>query len=191
MFPDPMPKVEPGMAEAFGKAVSSLTRAGFSCPAGGHFRDARTTLRRTPHCLYIEGARFHEQRWKEYGDRLGYAAKLVQEGLGISTADYDNARNFHFQSRRAHEGKLQGDSSHPGTSGNRSCARGPVLHGRCENERPLDCACERPPFRFLCQSAMHCPLVYNSSPLPAKTPECFGRRSGRSVSSRTRANRRF
>ncbi len=92
--PDPMPKVEPAMAEAFGKAVSSLTRAGISSRPV----DISGMLEQLFDAHHIvstyEGARFHEQRWKEYGDRLGYAAKLVQEGLAISTADYDNARLF-------------------------------------------------------------------------------------------------
>ena len=41
----------------------------------------------------------HEERWKEYGDKMGYAAKLVQEGLAISTADYENAMDFIFKTR--------------------------------------------------------------------------------------------
>ena len=49
--------------------------------------------------MYYEGARFHEQCFKEYGDRLGQMAALVCEGLKISTARYDEARRHIGESR--------------------------------------------------------------------------------------------
>ena len=39
-----------------------------------------------------EGARFHEQRYKEYGARLAELADLVRKGLAISLERYDEAR---------------------------------------------------------------------------------------------------
>ena len=42
--------------------------------------------------MYYEGARFHEQRYKEYGDRLEHMAALVREGLQIPAQTYDDTR---------------------------------------------------------------------------------------------------
>lgn len=41
--------------------------------------------------MFYEGARFHEQRFKEYGLRLADLADLVREGLQIPTEQYDDA----------------------------------------------------------------------------------------------------
>ena len=38
-----------------------------------------------------EGARFHEERYREYGARLQAVAKLVEEGLQISDQRYQDA----------------------------------------------------------------------------------------------------
>jgi Asp-tRNA(Asn)/Glu-tRNA(Gln) amidotransferase A subunit family amidase len=48
---------------------------------------------------FYEGARFHQQRFNQYGDRLGYLATLVREGLQISDARYNEAMRFVAQSR--------------------------------------------------------------------------------------------
>jgi Asp-tRNA(Asn)/Glu-tRNA(Gln) amidotransferase A subunit family amidase len=42
--------------------------------------------------MYYEGARFHEQRYKEYGERLAHMAALVREGLQIPAQTYDETR---------------------------------------------------------------------------------------------------
>jgi Asp-tRNA(Asn)/Glu-tRNA(Gln) amidotransferase A subunit family amidase len=42
--------------------------------------------------MFYEGARFHQQRYQEYGSRLADLADLVREGLQISTEGYDDAR---------------------------------------------------------------------------------------------------
>jgi Asp-tRNA(Asn)/Glu-tRNA(Gln) amidotransferase A subunit family amidase len=44
--------------------------------------------------MFYEGARFHEQRYKEYGSRLDDLAELVRDGLQISEAKYDDARRY-------------------------------------------------------------------------------------------------
>ena len=49
---------------------------------------------------YYEGARFHHQRYEEFGDRLGHVATVVREGLAISVASYDEALRF-VEARRA------------------------------------------------------------------------------------------
>ncbi len=92
--PDPMPEVEPAMATAFQSAVSQLRRAGVSIQpleiAGmlARLDEAATTV------MFYEGARFHEQRYKEHGSKLAVLADLVREGLLISVARYDEARQY-------------------------------------------------------------------------------------------------
>jgi Asp-tRNA(Asn)/Glu-tRNA(Gln) amidotransferase A subunit family amidase len=55
--------------------------------------DAQRTI------AYYEGARFHQRRFNEYGDRLGHLATLVREGLQIPGAHYDEAMGFVSASR--------------------------------------------------------------------------------------------
>jgi Asp-tRNA(Asn)/Glu-tRNA(Gln) amidotransferase A subunit family amidase len=50
--------------------------------------DASTTV------MFYEGARFHEQRYKEHGDKLADLANLVRDGLRMTTAQYDEARRY-------------------------------------------------------------------------------------------------
>ena len=51
-------------------------------------RDAQRTV------MFYEGARFHEERYKEYGDRLADMATLVRDGLQIPMDRYDEARKY-------------------------------------------------------------------------------------------------
>ena len=41
--------------------------------------------------MFYEGARFHQQRYKEFGNRLGQMAALVREGLKIPDTRYRDA----------------------------------------------------------------------------------------------------
>ena len=92
--PEPMPEVEPPMADAFRGALSRLRRRGVSirsidiAPMLGKLVDAQRTV------MFYEGARFHEARFKEHGDRLADMANLVREGLRIPEAQYDAAIAF-------------------------------------------------------------------------------------------------
>jgi Asp-tRNA(Asn)/Glu-tRNA(Gln) amidotransferase A subunit family amidase len=49
--------------------------------------------------MFYEGARFHEQRFNEYGSRLADMADLVRAGLKISVERYDEARRFVVESK--------------------------------------------------------------------------------------------
>jgi len=90
--PDPMPEVEPAMAAAFQQTLTALRREGASVRpidiAG--MLNALVASART--VMFYEGARFHEQRYQEYGSRLEDMADLVREGLQIPVARYDEAR---------------------------------------------------------------------------------------------------
>src|SRR5262249_50088122 len=44
--------------------------------------------------MHFEGARFHQQRFNEHGDRLADVANLVRDGLRISSEHYEDARQF-------------------------------------------------------------------------------------------------
>jgi Asp-tRNA(Asn)/Glu-tRNA(Gln) amidotransferase A subunit family amidase len=92
--PDPMPEVDPPMADVFKRTLARLREAGMQIRpidiAGMLVKlaDANRTL------MFYEGARFHEQRYKEYGDRLQDMANLVREGLQIPVATYEDAKRF-------------------------------------------------------------------------------------------------
>jgi len=91
-IPEPMPKVEPEMTVRFQDAIASLRKAGISCqPVDISSMLAQVDAAQHTVAFY-EGARFHQQRFNEYGDRLGYLAGLVREGLQIPEGRYDDAR---------------------------------------------------------------------------------------------------
>ena len=48
---------------------------------------------------FYEAARFHQERFDQYGDRLGYLATLVREGLAVTEGHYDEALQFVSASR--------------------------------------------------------------------------------------------
>ncbi len=91
---EPAPDVEPEMAVALRDAVSSLRTAGVSIrPVDisamlARLADSARTV------MYYEGARFHQARFYEYGDRLLDLAALVREGLQIPVQRYDEARRY-------------------------------------------------------------------------------------------------
>ena len=98
--PDPLPPVDAPMAAAFQDALARLRRAGISitpidiAPMLAQLVEAGRTV------MFYEGARFHEQRFKEYGDRLADMANLVREGLQIPTARYNETIAFIDSCRR-------------------------------------------------------------------------------------------
>jgi Asp-tRNA(Asn)/Glu-tRNA(Gln) amidotransferase A subunit family amidase len=97
--PEPVPEVEPAMLAAFRNALSALRTAGASIQsidiAGilAKLADASKTV------MFYEGARFHRQRFTEYGSRLADLANLVREGLQIPEGRYDEARRYIAQCR--------------------------------------------------------------------------------------------
>ena len=97
--PDPMPAVERVMADAFQNALSLLRAAGVSIRSIdiadmlAKLADANRTIMR------YEGARFHEQRFKEYGSRLLDLADLVREGLQMPVERYDEALRYAAECR--------------------------------------------------------------------------------------------
>jgi Asp-tRNA(Asn)/Glu-tRNA(Gln) amidotransferase A subunit family amidase len=91
---DPLPEIEPAMTAAFQGAVSRLRESGVSLRSVDigdilkRLADAAQTV------MFYEGARFHEDRFKQYGDRLADLATLVREGLKIPAERYDESKRY-------------------------------------------------------------------------------------------------
>ena len=91
---DPLPEIEPTMTVAFQGAVSRLRESGLTLRTIdilgmlNGLADAAQTV------MFYEGARFHENRFKEYGDRLADLAVLVREGLTISAERYADSKRY-------------------------------------------------------------------------------------------------
>ncbi len=86
-----LPACEPVMASAIDRAVEILARGGFRLRIVDLSEILSNVLSAQRTIMYFEGARFHEKRFREYGDRLGYLAELVRSGLKINQVDYDRA----------------------------------------------------------------------------------------------------
>jgi Asp-tRNA(Asn)/Glu-tRNA(Gln) amidotransferase A subunit family amidase len=89
--PEPLPEVDPEMEKEFRKSVTRLRAGGFSVenvklpPVFSELRAAARVVE------FYEGARAHEQRWREHGEKLGALAELVREGLRIPAEEYTAA----------------------------------------------------------------------------------------------------
>jgi len=98
--PDPLPDLEPAMANAFRESLSRLRSRGLIVEP----LPIRPLLEKLASEAVVvekyEGARAHEQRFKQYGDRLLDLASLVREGLRISEQRYQEALTFISQSRQ-------------------------------------------------------------------------------------------
>jgi Asp-tRNA(Asn)/Glu-tRNA(Gln) amidotransferase A subunit family amidase len=92
--PDPLPPADPAMTVALQQAVSRLRAGGVAIRpiAIADMLDGLVESSRT--VMFYEGARFHAQRFKEYGDRLADMANLVREGSQIPEARYQDAIAF-------------------------------------------------------------------------------------------------
>lgn len=91
---DPPLEVEPAMAAAFKTALTRLRKVGTTlrtvdiADMMDKLNDASNTV------MFYEGARFHQQRFNEYGSQLADMADLVRDGLKLSVGQYDDARRF-------------------------------------------------------------------------------------------------
>src|ERR1700693_4991215 len=98
--PEPIPECEPEMANAFRQALSLLRRSGVTIKTV----DISAFLKKLDEAndveMFYEGARFHEARLKEFGDRLDQPlADLIRDGLEIPTDKYDEAKRYISDSR--------------------------------------------------------------------------------------------
>ena len=90
-FPERWPEVEPAMAKSFSDAIARLRKRGWKLqpvplkPLLDRLVDESHVV------MFYEGARFHADRYKQYGDRLEDMAQLVREGSQISDQRYRDA----------------------------------------------------------------------------------------------------
>ena len=98
--PEPMPEVERPMADAFQRALTALRRKGVAVVPVDIAPMLVKLFAASRVVMDYEGARFHEARYKQYGDRLGSTAELVRRGLQVSAAAYDAARGKIDESRQ-------------------------------------------------------------------------------------------
>ena len=89
--PDPMPEVDADMAAAMQRAIDALRRGGIATRPVDIAGLLKALDAATNDIAFYEGSRFHEQRWKEYGDRLLDLAALVEKGLQMTAQQYEGA----------------------------------------------------------------------------------------------------
>jgi Asp-tRNA(Asn)/Glu-tRNA(Gln) amidotransferase A subunit family amidase len=99
--PNPMPEVDAEMATAVQNAIDKLRRAGIGTQSIDIADLLKTLDAATNDIAFYEGARFHEQRWKEHGARLLELADLVEKGLKMPAEQYERAL------RQIREGQLR------------------------------------------------------------------------------------
>jgi Asp-tRNA(Asn)/Glu-tRNA(Gln) amidotransferase A subunit family amidase len=97
---EPIPDCEPAMANAFREALAMLRKSGLSIKS----IDIADMLKKLDEAndveMFYEGARYHEPRLKEFGDRLDQPlADLVRNGLKIPADRYNEARKYLADSR--------------------------------------------------------------------------------------------
>jgi Asp-tRNA(Asn)/Glu-tRNA(Gln) amidotransferase A subunit family amidase len=98
--PEPLPDVEPEMAQAFRSAISMLRGHGISVQTVRITAMLDKLKEEASLVMYYEGARFHKQRFEQYGAQLKDLADLVREGLQISEQRYQEALSFIAQSKQ-------------------------------------------------------------------------------------------
>ncbi len=98
--PEPLPELEREMAQAFQSAVTLLRARGVSVRPVSITAMLDKLNEEARLVMFYEGARFHKQRFEQYGDQLKDLAGLIREGLQISDGRYDGARRFIEESKR-------------------------------------------------------------------------------------------
>ncbi len=92
--PEAALEVAPEMSAAFQNALALLRKSGVAIREVEISAMLAKLNSATQTVQFYECARFHEQRFKEYGDRLGQLATTVREGMRIPVARYDEARQY-------------------------------------------------------------------------------------------------
>jgi len=99
--PDPIPECDPEMANAFRKSIERLRSSGIAINSIDIAAELKKLIEAGDVLESYEGARVHEARLKEFGDRLDpNIANLVRNGLKIPTEKYDETKRFIAESRK-------------------------------------------------------------------------------------------
>lgn len=96
---DPLPEVEPTMARAFNWVVGFLRSRGLEVQPVSVAERLDRLFQESRIVEQYEGARVHQARFEQYGDRLLDIADLVRTGLRIADARYREALAFISDSR--------------------------------------------------------------------------------------------
>jgi Asp-tRNA(Asn)/Glu-tRNA(Gln) amidotransferase A subunit family amidase len=97
---DPIPDCDPEMAKAFRESLALLRKAGLEIRSINIAERLKKLDEANDVEMFYEGARYHEARLKEFGDRLDRPmADLVRHGLTIPDKDYNEARRYIADSR--------------------------------------------------------------------------------------------
>jgi Asp-tRNA(Asn)/Glu-tRNA(Gln) amidotransferase A subunit family amidase len=91
---DPLPEVEPSMLAAFQETLSRLRGAGLVLRSVDIAAMLASLAEANQTVLFYEGARFHEARYRQYGDQLGVLADLVRDGLRMPIKQYQDATRY-------------------------------------------------------------------------------------------------
>ena len=98
--PEPIPECDPEMLNAFRQSIALLRRSGITIKSINIADELKKLVEASDLIEAYEGARFHESRLKEFGDKLDQPiANLVVNGLKISTGRYDQTTRFLAESR--------------------------------------------------------------------------------------------
>ncbi len=98
--PEPLPEVEPEMARAFQSGIALLRGHRISVQPVHITAMLDKLTEEARVVMFYEGARFHKQRFNQYGAQLKDLADLVREGLEISDLRYQQALSIVAQSKR-------------------------------------------------------------------------------------------
>jgi Asp-tRNA(Asn)/Glu-tRNA(Gln) amidotransferase A subunit family amidase len=94
-IPEPAVECDPEMADAFNHAIAALRRAGCSIEPVDIKDDLKKLDDANNTVMFYEGARHHEQRYKQFGDRLDPAlGQLIRDGLKMPAEQYEEAKKF-------------------------------------------------------------------------------------------------
>ncbi len=97
---EPIPECDPEMANAFKQSIAMLRKSGIAIKAADIATELKKLVEASDLIEAYEGARFHEARLKEFGDRLDKPiATLVVNGRKISTERYNETKRFVAESR--------------------------------------------------------------------------------------------
>lgn len=99
--PEPVPECDPEMAGAFRQSIALLRRSGIAIKPVDINGELKKLVEAGDVLEAYEGARVHEARLKEFGDRLDpNIVNLVHNGLKIPTERYDETKRFIAESRK-------------------------------------------------------------------------------------------
>ncbi len=98
--PDPAPECDPEMAAQFQRSLATLRHSGLEIRSIGIAEMLKKLDAANDTLMFYEGARFHEARLQEFGDRLDpELAALVRKGLKIPDEEYGKSQKYIAESR--------------------------------------------------------------------------------------------